>query len=311
MRAVVQVIARAAPDILLLQNLDYDHAQAALTALAEALAAQGQAYPYRFALQPNSGLRTGFDHDGDGTTDGPRDAQSYGEFTGQGGMALLSRFPIAADRVRDFSRLLWADLPRATLPMRQGRLFPDPALYTVQRLSSTGHWDVPVLVGDATLHLLAFHAGPPVFDGAEDRNGLRNRDELRLWSLYLDGALAEAPPTRFVLLGDTNLDPADSDGLRATMAALLADPRLTDPQPRSAGGADAANPGHSGDPALDTADFDDPAPGNLRLDYVLPAAGLTVAASGVVWPAPDEDFATVVAAASRHHLVWVDLMLQR
>ncbi|WP_318527625.1 endonuclease/exonuclease/phosphatase family protein [Actibacterium sp. XHP0104] len=308
-QAVIAIIAHAAPDVVLLQGIDHDAAGAALDALAEGLARAGHPYPHRLALRPNSGLRTGLDHDGDGRSDGPRDAQGYGEFTGQGGMALLSRHPLG--EVRDFSGLLWADLPGATLPRVGGQLFPDAALYQHQRLSNVAHWDVPVLVGDRALHMLAFHATPPVFDGPEDRNGLRNRDELRLWQLYLDGALGAEPPGDFVIVGDANIDPADGDGLSDAIQQLLADPRITDPRPQGVGSVGAANADHHGDPALDTADFDDPAPGNLRVDYVLPAARLPVAAAGVVWPAPDDPLSDTARMASRHHLVWVDLVLDR
>jgi len=34
---------------------------------------------------------------------------------------------------------------------------------------------------------------------------------------------------------------------------------------------------------LDIADWSDPVPGNLRVDYVLPSAGSTIVGSGVVW----------------------------
>lgn len=318
MAAVIDVIAAARPDIVALQGIDYDLDGLALAALAAQLRARGLDYPHLFALRPNSGLRSELDLDGDGRMSGPGDAQGFGYFTGQGGMAILSRFPVVKDRVRDFSDLLWADLPGATLPERDGSPFPSPEAQTVQRLSSVGHWDVPVRVGDTVLHLLTFHATPPVFDGPEDRNGLRNRDELRLWSLYLDGALpgTAAPTGPFVVLGDANLDPRDGDGRSAAMASFLADPRLTDPQPRSSGGVAAnarqagANADDRGDPALDTVDWDDTAdgPGNLRVDYVLPSADLTVTGSGVVWPS-DGPFAETVAAASRHRLVWVDIAL--
>ncbi|TCO73611.1 endonuclease/exonuclease/phosphatase family protein [Rhodovulum euryhalinum] len=317
--AVVEVIAAARPDILLLQGVDYDMDGLAMRALADRLRARDLDYPHLFALKPNTGMRTGIDLDGDGWANGPRDAQGFGYFAGQDGMALFSRYPVETARVRDFSALLWADLPGATLPDMGGRPFPSAQAQAVQRLSTTGHWDVPVRVGDRVIRLLAFHATPPVFDGPEDRNGLRNRDELRLWTLYLDGALpgVTAPDGPFVVLGDANLDPHDGDGRGAAMAAFLADPRLTDPHPRSEGGVVAAqsqggaNVAHRGDPALDTADWDDAAPGdpgNLRVDYVLPSIGLTVTGAGVLWPA-EGPMAETVAAASRHRLVWVDLAL--
>jgi hypothetical protein len=45
----------------------------------------------------------------------------------------------------------------------------------------------------------------------------------------------------------------------------------------------------------------------MRADYVLPSAGLTVTAAGVVWPEDGDPLLAVVQAASRHRLVWVDI----
>jgi hypothetical protein len=47
----------------------------------------------------------------------------------------------------------------------------------------------------------------------------------------------------------------------------------------------------------------------LRVDYVLPSAGLAVVASGVIWPAAGDPMRAAVEAASRHRLVWVDVAL--
>ena len=70
------------------------------------------------------------------------------------------------------------------------------------------------------------------------------------------------------------------------------------------------NRGQAGDPALDTADWrDDGGPGNLRVDYVLPSAGLAITGSGVFWPAPGAPLADAAVEASDHRLVWVDLAL--
>ena len=35
------------------------------------------------------------------------------------------------------------------------------------------------------MHLLVAHPTPPTFDGAEDRNGTRNHDEIRFWADYV------------------------------------------------------------------------------------------------------------------------------
>jgi hypothetical protein len=312
--AVVEVIASAAPDVLLLTGVDWDHDLLALQALQAALAAKGAVYDYRFAPRPNSGMPSGLDLDGDGRLGGARDAQGYGRFAGEGGMALLSRLPVDTTAARDFSALLWRDLPDALTG--GARLSPDALAQ--QRLSSTGHWDVPLrLPQGGAVHVLAFLATPPVFDGPEDRNGRRNHDEAAFWLRYLAGRLPAAPPAApFVLMGDANLDPADGEGRPGALRALLAHPALQDPAPRSAGAVVAAaaqggpNATQVGDAALDTVDWPEAGDlGNRRVDYVLPSAGLRVLGSGVIWPAPGEPLAETAEAASRHRLVWVDVSL--
>ncbi len=268
----------------------------------------------------NAGEPSGRDLDGDGLPAGWGDGFGWGKFPGHGGMALLSRLPIDAGAARSFRLLPWSDLPGALLPEHpDGSPFPDAAARPLLRLSSRSHWDVPVTLPDGRrLHLLASNPTPPLFDGPEGFNRRRNHDEIRFWTDYLDGAafrddagrtaaLAEAP---VLVLGNLNTDPLDGAGLRDGVAALLAHPRLQDPRPASGGAEAAADPGHAGPPELDTADWrDSPGPGNLRVDYVLPAAELSVAAAGVFWPPPGAPLAEAAAAASAHRLVWVDLAL--
>ncbi len=282
--AVWAVIARQDPDVLLLTDFDYDLDGAALAAFAGLF---DDTYPYLFAGRPNAGSATGLDMDRNGRTGEPRDAQGYGRFAGDGGMAILSRYPLG--EATDLSDILWRDLPGATLPKDY---YPDEVL-AVQRLSSTGHWIVPVDLPDGPMALLAFSATPPVFDGPEDRNGLRNRDELRIWQVVLDGGFGP-PPTDFIVAGNANLDPVDGDGFSDAMAAFLSDPRLQDPLP-----------------GQDTADWPDDRAGDLRVSYVLPAADWNVVDAGVFWPASDTPEATLLGsdglAAGPHHLVWVDI----
>lgn len=299
-QAVIAGIVALDADVLLLTGIDHDARQVALTALADHLAAAGAPYPYRFTAPPNAGLPTGLDLDRNGRLNQPRDAMGYGAFRGQGGMALLSRLPLG--EATDYTGFLWADLPGHLMP-------PDtPAPERAQqRLSSVNHWQVPVLLpGGGRLAVLAFAATPPVFDGAEDRNGRRNHDEAAFWLRLMEGALPfPAPQPPLVLLGDANLDPADGDGRPQALRALLAGPGLQDPAPRGAQGR--LEPDHKGDPALDTA-FYAKGVGGLRVDYVLPSAGLTVTGAGVLWP-PDGALAETLAAASRHRPVWVDVTL--
>ncbi|WP_246107236.1 endonuclease/exonuclease/phosphatase family protein [Puniceibacterium confluentis] len=270
---VVQEIARLKADVLLLSDIDFDHDLQALAALNARLAEHGAGFAHLFARRPNSGWPTGLDLDGDGRLGGPRDAQGFGYFNGQGGLALLSRLPLDTGEISDLSQLLWRDFPGSSMAL-------DDVGADLQRLSSTAHWDVPVILSNGErLHVLAFHATPPVFDGPEDRNGRRNADELRLWQQYLNGALPQPPPgERFVLLGNANLDPLRGDGRRAAMRAFLADPRVQDPAPGS-----------------DTAHWPAPGPGTMRVSYALPSSALRVVAAGQGDP------------VGAHRPVWVDI----
>lgn len=282
--------------MLLLTGIDADHGGESLAALASLLAARGLTYPYRLVPPSNRGLASGHDLDGDGRHGGPGDAQGWGAFRGAGGMALLSRLPILNGGMRDFSALLWRDLPGAMLPRWPGGApFPSEAALAVQRLSSGGHWVAPLVLGSGqVLHLLAAHASPPVFDGPEDANGLRNRDELRFWQLYLDGWAPDGGPgarAPFVLAGRLNLDPEQGDGWRETMRELLSDARLTDPRP-----GDGRSEGNA---ALDTWRSADR--GGLRLDYLLPSADLRVMGAGVL--------PTDADPAAPNRPVWLDLAL--
>ncbi len=300
-QAVVTVLARLDADVVVLTGVDYDYGQSAITALAADLKEAGHPYPFALALRPNTGVQTGLDLDGNGKTGQARDAQGYGRFAGQGGMAILSRYPLGDPR--DFSGLLWRDLPGANLPTDMTE-----AARAVQLLSTSGHFDVPLSYAPAkTLHLLVWYATPPVFDGPEDRNGRRNQDEAAFWLRLTEGKLPWSPPeSPFVLLGQPNLDPVDGDGRHDAIAALLADPALQDPQPKGTSGH--IDKGQRGDPALDTA-FYPKGVGGLRVDVLLPSAGLQVQAAGVLWPADSDPFAATLAAASRHRPVWADIDL--
>ncbi len=292
--AAAQVIASAAPDVILLTGFDWDMEGRALAAFSQLLTKTGHPMPHSFSARPNSGMATGLDLNGDGRAGGADDAQGFGQFSGQNGMAVLSRLPLGA--VTDHSALLWRDLP--------GNLMPEtpPDVANVQRLSSTAHWDVPVITAQGPLHLLAWAATPPVFDGPEDRNGRRNHDEAAFWLHHL-------PAAPFALLGNVNLDLNDGDGRADALHRLLT--HAQDPAPRGAfqPPQNGANATQSGDPALDTAEYDENRSGNLRVDYILPARALTVLDSAVVWPAPADPLAQTAATASNHRLVWVDVAL--
>ncbi|WP_294612596.1 endonuclease/exonuclease/phosphatase family protein [uncultured Roseovarius sp.] len=303
--AIADIVAQVRPDILVLQKVDYDQDLIALRALRDRIAREGWRLEHLFARRPNSGLATGVDMDGDGRFGGARDAQGFGDFSGQGGMAILSRAPIDAAKAEDFSALLWRDLPGAIMPVVAGAPFPSAEAAAVQRLSNVGHWVVPVILPSGPVYLLTFHATPPVFDGPEDLNGRRNHDEIRFWQHYLDGRFTPPPKARFVVIGDANLDPEDSDGRRKAIRGLLDDPRLQDPRPMGPQGAPES--ATSGDPRFHTAHWPAPGPAGLRVSYVMPSVDIAVRDAGVFAPPAGTPGAAAAGIASHHNMVWVDI----
>ncbi|MCW2814339.1 MAG: endonuclease [Nocardioides sp.] len=342
---VAEVIQRTRPDVLLLNEFDYVPGNRAIDLFRDNYLEVGQGgarpidYRYAFVAPSNTGAPSGFDLDNSGTVGGGNDAYGFGDFEGQYGMAVLSRYPIDVQAVRTFQQFRWADMPGALLPDDPATPAPrdwySPAELGVVRLSSKSHWDVPVRIGRETVHFLTSHPTPPTFDGPEDRNGLRNHDEIRFWADYVAGGTGAgyiyddrgqrgglARGASFVVAGDQNADPLDGDSVAAAIDQLLDHPLVQDPAPTSAGGTEAAarqggaNLTHRGDPALDTADFNDrPAPGNLRADYVLPSRrGLTVRDAGVFWPVPSDPLSRLTGEfpfpSSDHRAVWVDLRVR-
>ena len=270
--AAVDQIAGLQPDVLLLTDIDYDYGLVALGTLQKALAARGLNLPFVFSARPNNGMPTGIDIDGDGRLGGPRDAQGYGWFSGQGGQALISRFPMSL--TADLGHLLWSEVPDSSI-------VDTDTGHAVQRLSSSAHWSLQAAVPGGPLTLLTVAATPPLFDGPEDRNGRRNRDEVLLWLHAIEGRLDYRPKMPFVLMGNLQLDPERGDGYRDVVRDVLDHPALQDPLP-----------GQS------TASFQNA--GDLRLSYILPSADLIVRRAGV---------AQSVEGVGPHRLVWVDLTL--
>jgi endonuclease/exonuclease/phosphatase family metal-dependent hydrolase len=347
-RNIAKVLQRVRPDLVLLNEFDYDADGRAADLFQQRYLdiAQGDGltplrYPYRYFAPVNTGVPSGLDLNQNGKvgTQGRErgdDAWGYGLQPGQYGLLVLSRYPIDHAAVRSFQMLKWSAMPGARRPMRAtaggtkaDMPFHPDAIWRSLRLSSKTHLDVPVDTPQGRLHFLVSHPTPPVYDGPEDRNGARNADELRLWQSYLDNTSADtawlcddrgrcgglAEGQRFVIAGDLNNDPVDGDGRREAIRALIEHPRtLPMPAPRSQGAEAAsardggANTQHRAPHAEDTGNFG-PRVGNLRIDYVLPSRGFRAIDSGVFWPAPEHPL-HAATLASDHHLVWVDLLAE-
>ncbi len=321
---IATIIQTVRPDVLLLNEVDYDREGATAQLLADKFFAKAQPrreaidYGHVFAVPSNTGVDSGLDLDHNGQTGQANDAWGYGKYPGQYSMAIFSRYPIHRASIRTFQRYRWKELPGALRPIdpNSQQSFYDDATWNVLRLSSKNHVDVPLSVAGRTIHLLASHPTPPVFDGPEDRNGCRNHDEIRFWIDYLAGPNAThlvddqgrmgglPEDALFVIAGDLNSDPVDGDSRPKAIQSLLEHRRLHDVKPESRAAIDRSEPRREdGYDATDTADFG--SRGRLRIDYVLPSRALMVKDSGVYWPVPtDPDHASI--KASDHRMVWVE-----
>jgi len=335
---IAEIIQRTRPDVLLINEFDYDPAALADFQTNYLSVAHGSAapifYPYTYIAPSNTGIYSGFDYDNSGAAGDfvPNDSYGFGFFPGQYGMAVLSMYPIDYDNVRTFQYFKWKDMPGALLPVDPSGTpwyTPGPELDSF-RLSSKSHWDVPIQIDNKVVHFLVSHPTPPVFDGPEDRNGTRNFDEIRFWSDYIipsrsgyiyddDGNYGGLQPgAMFVIAGDQNSDPLDGDSIPGAIQQLIEHPLVnTKVTPSSAGAVEqaalqgGANDTHLSDPAYDTADFSDFAPGNLRADYVLPRKNLRILDAGVFWPLNTDPLFSLVGTfpfpSSDHRLVWIDI----
>ncbi len=332
-KRIAEIIQRNAPDVLLVNEFDYDpQTDAGGRTVVELFhdnflavsqnGAPAQSYPWRFTAPSNTGVHSGLDFDNSGgitTTPGSdaygNDCFGFGWFPGQYGTVVYSKFPIEASGVRTFRNFLWKNMPAALLPDDSVTLQPkdwySAAELNVFRLSSKSHWDVPLDLGGITVHFLCAHPTPPVFDGAEDRNGKRNHDEIRFWADYIDprratyhrddsGIPGGLPAgARFVIAGDHNADPVRGDSVNGAARQFTTHPLINNSVVPSAVAF--------GNNTTNTADF---SPDDLRVDYVLPSvSGFHILGGAVYWPVAPHPQAGLVtnANASDHRLVRLDV----
>jgi len=327
---VAAVIQKVRPDVLVLCEFDYDANGQLLDLFEENYLAKSQhgekaiRYPYRLAFPSNTGVLSSADFDGDGKIKLPNDAYGYGQYEGQYAFAIISKYPIDDENLLSYQQQLWSEIPNAKVPIKEnGKPYYDKKAWDIFRISSKNHVTIPIrMPAGKIIHTVIAHPTPPVFDGPEDKNGLRNHDEIRLLKdivnneSYLKsdqgkkGGLDHG--ASFVILGDLNADPIDGDSAPGAVSQLLDDPKINqvvsngDLIPKSNGGKIYnRRKDDKADPAFDTAFF------GARIDYVLPSKNLPATDSGVFWPAEGEDLYDIVKnkKASDHLLVWVTVEL--
>ncbi len=325
---IAQIIKTVRPDVILLNEFDYIKNPAEGVGQfikgylkEDSNGAKGIDYPYYYYSTVNTGQPTPYDLDRNGKTEQfGSDAWGFGNYPGQYGMVLLSRFPIDTRAIRTFQHFKWKDMPNALKTTTEdGADWYAPEAWAQFPLSSKSHWDIPVKVGSKTIHVLASHPTPPSFDGKEDRNGKRNHDEIRFWNDYITEGKSSyiyddkgqkgglAPNASFVLLGDQNASPDEGNAIADGIRQLIANPAVNgSTAPASKGGAE-----HSPTNAFaknHTAFW------RMRADYVLPSRkGFQIIDSGVFWPAKGEPMAELVEkreSSSDHRLVWVRVKVE-
>ena len=327
---IAEIIQRTRPDIVLLNEFDYSEQSATdVQNFIKHYLKVSQAnnkpidYPYFYSAPVNTGVDSGLDLDKDGIASGTKgDAFGFGLFPGHYGMLLLSQYPIQFEQIRTFQHFLWIDMPDnllSTIKDEEGGLYYNQDVQQILRLSSKSHWDIPIKVDNKTIHLLASHPTPPVFDGPENRNGKRNHDEIRFWTDYLSGSEQSAyiyddnkkrggfKGEHFVIAGDLNASPDEGDGTKSGIQGLLKHHLVNDSiLPRSEGGSihtpdNQYSPQHTAEWAM-------------RADYVLPSTSLEVTGSGVFWPKPEDPLHRLIndrQSSSDHRLVWVDITVTK
>ena len=363
--AVAEIIQRVRPDVLLINEFDYYAPTAAhpdgplVDAFRDnylAVAHNGAApidYPYSFVAESNTGHHLGLR---------PQQQRRIRRHAGRRRLRRRQlRFRRVPGPVRDggATRGTRSTTTRSgrsstscgrtcrarscrTIPRRRRRptgTRPRSSRSSACRRRATG--TCRSTIGGETVHFLASHPTPPVFDGLEDRNGTRNNDEIRLWADYItpgrDLGLhlrrrrrprrPQAAASSFVIAGDQNSDPLDGDSIPGSIQQLLDHPLVnTKITPSSAGGPYWADgPGraqrhppersrvrhgrllrHPGLPAVQRTR--QPA-GGLR-----PAApGPRIVDAGVFWPDGGRSRCSYLTGtgfpvpSSDHRAVWVDV----
>ena len=348
-KKIARVIQNNNPDVILINEFDYDAKGVALKRFKEnylEVAQNGENpvyYPYAFIAPANTGVHSGFDLDNNGSVVSTPGAAGYGEdafgfgtHPGQYAFVVLSKYPIDTPNIRTFQKFLWKDMPGADLPDNPANGTPNDWYSTAElnvfRLSSKNHADVPVLVNGTAVHILASHPTPPVFDSGApwtagvDHNGRRNSDEIRFWNDYVTPGATSSyiyddtetfatrsgglpANTRFIICGDQNADNNEGDSTDPAIKRIIGGNLII-------GGA-AVTPNAFVNSTFVPGGGAGPQPDDtadfssgVRVDYVLPSSyGLTVNTGGVFWPATVAGTISDAITASDHHMVFLNLTL--
>jgi len=318
-RAAASIIRAHAPDILSIDEIQYDYPDTPDPGLpGTGLNARRFAdtfladlgYRYDWMTPGNAGVRSGFE--------APYETIGFARFPGEYGTALLSRFPIRAAEAVSFRRFLWRDLPENRLAdlNESLRARGKPPVPDGFPLFDKDVSDVPVEIDGRMIHVIVAHTAPPVY---ERHNVARNADHLRFLDTFvagrpLPGIRPLDPEAPFVLIGDLNCDPEDGEGDAEAIRRLIENPRILAFFPEGSGSR-GANPrrntflagGGVPNPPLDFNVL------QLQLDYILPSKHFANPRGLVHWPdvRSQKDALMVARRASDHFFLMVEVEIRR
>ncbi len=266
------LIQKINPDVLILTNVDQDPQNWSADILSQSLK-----LPYYFTGPTNRGYQSGHDLDQDEKLSA-NDAWGYGIFRGNHSMVILSKYPIKL--VHSFSNFKWSHLENAIPPTIDSKPYYSDKIWDEFPLFSSGLWQVEI--ADTTF--IIPYLTPPAFDGEVKYNQLRNRAELSWISNYISGASyvddtgteAKITAMPFAIVGTLNVDPERGNGHKATIDALLKNPKINDFNENQT-----------------TVDWRDLELGEMRVSYILPSHHHSLIEQG-----------KIEMSASNHDLIW-------
>lgn len=290
-RAAAEIIKKFRPEVLSINEMECCR-EAPDLFLRNFLnkADWGDPLDYRYYYQPptNSGIYT--------ANPPPFEQKGFGLFPGQYGLALFSSFPILKENILNFNHFSWRDLPDSYLGCDMEGVPLDIPLFT------TSFADVPVSIGDCTLHIIMLHASIPVRGYL---NAQRNADQLKFLNQYISEdpnlpGIKPKPGRYFVIMGDLNSDPEKGDSERKAINDLIANSRINYKRV-------SRDTFMGPDLNKNTGEGVQVAPLELRLNYILPSRDIRIKELEIFRPEDDRYWWDKARQASDHFFLWADL----
>lgn len=146
-------------------------------------------YRYVYMAQSNSGIPVLEDIDRDGSAAGtlPGDAVGYGNYWGQKSFAILSKYQLDTNGVRNFRELKWSAVPGVTEPKdASGANWFTHDTWQQMPLLNSNFIDIPLSLPDGRkIQLMATYLETPKEIDSSDRGYQRNSAQLSFIADYL------------------------------------------------------------------------------------------------------------------------------